>query len=78
MIRLDLRPGDGVRVDLPYAGEVILVDDVNLRRMRRGQRYERYGGYYRRTPVVLRPQKGGRWYLVVNTGGRHRFRYQVV
>lgn len=26
MIRLDLRPGDGVRVDLPYTGEVILVD----------------------------------------------------
>lgn len=48
---------------------VQLVDDLNLARYRRGERYEYHGGHFRRSPARVGVPKTCRWHVVVDLGG---------
>jgi hypothetical protein len=62
--------GDAVRVHLTgNAANVLVMDDSNFRLYNEGKEYRYYGGYYTRTPAIIRPPSPGRWNVVVNLGG---------
>lgn len=48
---------------------VLLLDDHNLARYRRGESYDYRGGHYQASPVRLHIPSSGRWTVVVDLGG---------
>ena len=50
-----LRAGDSVEVALDRQANVLLLNDANLSRYRRGQRCEHYGGRAVRSPLRIAP-----------------------
>jgi uncharacterized protein DUF1883 len=63
--------GDAIEVSLHgNAANVLLLDDANYRSYQSGQRFRYHGGYFNRSPVVLRAPALGRWHVVVDLGGR--------
>lgn len=64
------QPGDAIRVTLTgNAANVLVLDDINFGNFKTGRQYTYYGGYYTRSPVIIRPPGPGRWNVVVNLGG---------
>lgn len=61
--------GDVVEVELTSQANVRLLDGPNLRRFRRGERHEFYGGLAKGSPVRIPVPGAGRWYVVVDLGG---------
>jgi hypothetical protein len=67
---VNLSRGDAVRVTLTgNAANVLLLDDSNYNSYQSGMQYRYYGGYYTRSPVIVRPPSPGHWHVVVNLGG---------
>ncbi len=67
---VNLGPTDAVTVSLHgSAANVLVLDDANFRNFQAGLQYQYYGGYYTRSPAVIRPPWAGRWHVVVNLGG---------
>ncbi len=64
-----LNAGDGFEVTLDKQANVLLLDDTNFRHYKSGEAYHYHGGLAKRSPVVLRAARSGRWHLVVNLGG---------
>lgn len=65
-----------VQVDLRHAADVFLVDSTNYRRYTSGERFEYFGGHYTQTPVTIRVEGAGRWYLIVrNNGEQYSYRF---
>lgn len=63
-------PGDSVRVQLTgNAANVLVMDDANYRHYQEGQPYNYYGGYYTRSPVIIKPGIYGRLNVLINLGG---------
>lgn len=63
--------GDIIQVILTgSAANVLLLDDVNFDSYRRRQPFQYYGGYYDRSPVVLKSPYPSKWHVVIDTGGR--------
>jgi len=62
-------PGQSIIVSLDQAANVQVMDDVNLRRYKLGQRFEYFGGFARRSPAVMKPPHPGRWNVAVDLGG---------
>jgi len=63
-------PRDSVRVHLiGSAANVLVMDDANFQNFTVGQAYQYYGGYYTKTPAIIRPPSPGRWNVVINLGG---------
>jgi hypothetical protein len=59
-----------IRVNLTgNAANVLVMDDINFQRFKQGSQYEYYGGYYTRSPAIIKPPQAGRWNVVVNLGG---------
>jgi hypothetical protein len=59
-----------IRVNLTgNAANVLVMDDTNFQRFQQGSQYTYYGGYYTRSPAVIKPPQAGRWIVVVNLGG---------
>ncbi|GAB2590568.1 DUF1883 domain-containing protein [Spirosoma areae] len=52
------------------AANVQLLDDLNFRHYRAGQRYSYRGGHVTRSPFRLSIPSTGHWYVVVDLGGR--------
>jgi hypothetical protein len=51
--------------------DVMLLSTTNYARFQRGDRYEYYGGHYKRSPVQLTVPSTGAWHVVVvPIGGR--------
>lgn len=62
------------RVELRNAADVFLVDESNFCRFEKGLGFNYYGGHYTRSPVILRVEGSGRWYLVV-IGSSYRYQF---
>jgi hypothetical protein len=63
-------PGDKIRVYLKgNAANVLVMDGTNFQKYQLGQKYNYYGGYYRRSPVIIKPAVYGPLNVVVNLGG---------
>jgi hypothetical protein len=74
-----LLAGSAVIVELVgAASDVFLVDDVNLRKLERGESYKYYGGHATRSPVRLGVPSNGTWNVVVIPGGSVRVSTRVL
>lgn len=63
--------GDVVEVTLRgNAANVFLVDNINFDNYQHGRQFKYFGGYYTRSPIVLRPPSPGHWNVIVDLGGR--------
>ena len=51
------------------AANVLLLDDLNFRHYRSGQRYNYRGGYTTQSPYRVTIPSSGRWHIVVDLGG---------
>lgn len=65
----------GVEVHLHHAADVFLVNEHNFRNYQAGRKFEYYGGHYTKTPVNIRVNGIGRYYLIVRGGGRYNYRF---
>lgn len=61
-------------VQLKYAADVFLVDESNFRKFQSGQRYEYFGGHFKKSPAVITVNGIGRWYLIVR-GSDYKYRF---
>jgi hypothetical protein len=67
---VNLGQGDFVKVTLRgNAANVLLLDDSNYRSFQAGTQYRYFGGYYTRSPAIIRPPNTGHWHVIVNLGG---------
>jgi len=66
---VDVPDGMSVVVSLDRAANVQLMDDLNLSRYKRRERYRYFGGHTTASPVVLTPPHAGRWNVAVDLGG---------
>lgn len=57
--------------------DVMLMSPSNYSRFRRNDRFEYYGGHYKKSPVRLVVPSSGSWYLVVIPGPGGRVRASV-
>lgn len=64
-----------VEVHLQHAADVFLVDSSNFQNFKSGRRFKYFGGHYTRTPVRISVDGVGRWYLIVQGGGRYEYRF---
>lgn len=64
-----------VHVELQYASDVFLVNDSNYRRMNNGQNFDYFGGHYTKSPVRIKVNGAGRWYLIVRGSRQYKYRF---
>jgi hypothetical protein len=64
-----LSGGELATVEVRERANVLLMDQNNLMRYQRQQRFSHYGGQALRSPVKLRVPAAGRWYVVLDLGG---------
>lgn len=62
--------GDVIEFTLDRRANVLVLDDANYRRYRRGERYRCVGGHATQSPVRIRIPHPGHWHGVVDLGGR--------
>jgi len=67
--QVQVGPGQSIVVELDHAANVQVMDDINLARYRRRERYEYYGGAVHRSPCIVTPPRPGRWNVAVDLGG---------
>ena len=48
---------------------VQLLDGINLQRYKASQRYDYYGGHFKKSPARIPIPRAGTWYVVVDLGG---------
>jgi hypothetical protein len=60
---------DAIVVTLDHAANVQLLDDMDFSNYRAGRSFHYRGGYFRESPVVLRPPHTGHWHVVIDLGG---------
>ena len=76
--RLDLSPGQAVVVTLDKQAPVMLTDDTNFSRKKRGERYTYYGGLCKRSPAQVAPPNAGNWNLTIECPVRFKYSITVV
>ena len=64
-----IRSDQAVCVTIDIAANVMLLTDTNLNKYRRGQPYDYYGGYYKRSPIYIRPPRSDYYNVVIDLGG---------
>lgn len=64
-----LNRGEIVEVTLTSAAYVRLMDSVNFRKYRYGQRHKSYGGHYKSSLVRLEIPNPGHWLVAVDLAG---------
>ncbi|MGH6942448.1 DUF1883 domain-containing protein [Hypericibacter sp.] len=75
-----LSSGDVVQVESSHQCNVLVLDDTNFARYRRGERFEYFGGFYQRFPANISVPRTGYWNVTLDLGGgsatiRHGIRY---
>lgn len=63
-----LNRGDVVVVDCDTQCNVMLTDDINFSRFRRGDSCDYRGGFYDRFPVRIAAPQSGRWHITIDVG----------
>lgn len=66
---LQLGANDVVEVTLDKQANVLLLDDTNFAKYKRGERHRYYGGLAKVSPARLSAPYSGHWHLVVDLGG---------
>lgn len=69
----DVQTQDGDVIEVALSGNaanVFLLDEVNFGNYRSGRQFRYHGGYFDRSPVILKAPSSGRWHVVVDLGGR--------
>ena len=62
--------GETVTVTLSgNAANVQLLDSSNFQHYRKGRRYRCYGGYARKSPVLIEIPRSGHWHVAIDLGG---------
>ena len=62
--------GDRIQVSLKgNAANVRLMDSSNYNNYRAGRQHHYYGGYVKRSPIVLTVPSSGHWYVTIDLGG---------
>jgi hypothetical protein len=64
-----LDAGDVAVVQCSHQCNVLLMDDVNFQRFRRGERHTYHGGFYKHFPAQIRAPSSGHWNIVLHLGG---------
>lgn len=73
-----LDAGSTVRLDCDHQCNVLVMDDQNYSRYRRGQSFQHYGGFFKRLPAALGVPTSGHWNTVIDLGGgRANIRYAI-
>ena len=67
---MDLESKDRVQVTLDHAANVMLLDATNYAHYRSGKDCSFYGGYAKKSPVVIAPPHRGHWHVVIDLGDR--------
>jgi len=62
-------PGDIIEVMLDSQANVLLLDNGDYGRYRRGESFHYRGGLVKRSPVRLSPPHYGTWHVCVDLGG---------
>ena len=62
-------PDDSIEVLLDGQANVMLLDDQNFGRYRKGESFRYHGGLAEYSPTKLNPPRRGRWHVVVDLGG---------
>jgi hypothetical protein len=76
--REHLGAGATVRVNCDHQCNVLVMDDQNYARYRRGDGYRAHGGFYRKLPVGIKVPHGGYWNTVIDLGGgQARIRHSI-
>lgn len=60
--------GDTIRVDLDTACNVMAMDNYNYQRYQRGENFDYFGGYVKKSPFFLKPPSGS-YYVIIDNGG---------
>lgn len=63
-------PDDAIMITIDHAANVQLLDDCNFASYRSARNFRYFGGFYRESPVVLRPPHAGHWHVAIDLGGR--------
>lgn len=62
--------GETIEVSLSgNAANVRLMDDPNFNSYRLGRKHRYYGGYVKKSPVILQISHSGHWHVTVDLGG---------
>jgi hypothetical protein len=69
LYEVNVGPGQSIVVELDHAANVQVMDDHNLARYRRRERFRFYGGLARRSPSVVTPPSPGKWNVAIDLGG---------
>lgn len=73
-----LAAGTTVRVDCDHQCNVMVMDDQNYARYRRGDGYRAQGGFCQQLPVGIEVPHSGFWNTVIDLGGRQaRIRHSI-
>lgn len=68
---VNLADGDWVEVSLHgLAANVFVMDAANFQHYRNGAKFEYTGGYFVQSPCKVVAPKPGRWYVVIDSGGK--------
>jgi hypothetical protein len=65
----DASRDDTAEVTLDRAANVMLMDSSNYADSKQGRRYRYYGGYAKKSPVLLSIPTQGHWHVVNDLGG---------
>jgi hypothetical protein len=69
LYQVQVGSGQSIVVELDHAANVQVMDDRNLSRYRRRERFQFYGGLARRSPSVITPPSPGKWNVAIDLGG---------
>lgn len=64
-----LGSGARVRVDCDHQCNVMVMDDPNYARYRRGEEFRYHGGFYKRLPALVAVPASNHWNTVIDLGG---------
>ena len=64
-----LGSNDVINVELGSQANVLLMDDLNFGKYKRGEGYKYHGGLVKKTPYRIRPPHIGHWNVVIDLGG---------
>jgi len=64
-----LGTGAKVKVDCDHQCNVLVMDDHNYSRYRRGDSYRYFGGFFKRLPALIGIPSSGHWNTVIDLGG---------
>lgn len=73
-----LSEGDMVIVNCSHQCNVMLTDDANYQRYRRGEQFEGYGGFFEILPAEVPVPYTGYWNITIDlAGGRANINYSI-